>query len=61
MYPSVIMNVSLNYTEHALEMVDVHDAGGDAAVLAAHDTSLPPVIWEHHANDRRLNPYMLLK
>jgi 2-keto-4-pentenoate hydratase/2-oxohepta-3-ene-1,7-dioic acid hydratase in catechol pathway len=64
MYPSVIMNAALNYTEHALEMVDVRDAGGDAATppgLAAPGSSRPPGIWEPPANDHRWNPYMFLK
>jgi len=64
MYPAVVMNAALNYTEHALEMVDVRDAGGDAATspgLAAPGTSRPAGIWEASASDRRWNPYMFLK
>jgi len=64
MYPTTMMNTALNYTEHALEMEDVRDAGGDAATppgLAAPGTSRPPGIWEPAADDRRWNPYMFLK
>jgi 2-keto-4-pentenoate hydratase/2-oxohepta-3-ene-1,7-dioic acid hydratase in catechol pathway len=64
MFPTVIMNAALNYTEHALEMEDVRDAGGDVATppgLAAPGTSRPPGIWETPASDRRWNPYMFLK
>jgi 2-keto-4-pentenoate hydratase/2-oxohepta-3-ene-1,7-dioic acid hydratase in catechol pathway len=64
MYPTVIMNAALNYTEHALEMVDVRDAGGDAATppgLAAPGSGRPPGIWEPSADDRRWNPYIFLK
>jgi 2-keto-4-pentenoate hydratase/2-oxohepta-3-ene-1,7-dioic acid hydratase in catechol pathway len=64
MYPSVMMNTALNYTEHALEMETVRDAGGDAATppgIAAPDSTRPPGIWQPSADDRRWNPYMFLK
>jgi len=63
-YPTTIMNAALNYTEHALEMKDVQDAGGDAATppgLAPPGTYVPPGIWEPAADEKRWNPYMFLK
>jgi len=64
MYPATMMNTALNYTEHALEMEDVRDAGGDASTppgFAAPDSTRPPGIWVPAANDKRWNPYMFLK
>lgn len=64
MYPTTMMNTALNYTEHALEMEDVRDAGGDGSTppgIAGPDVTRPPGLWEPDANDRRWNPYMFLK
>ncbi|MGE3841659.1 MAG: fumarylacetoacetate hydrolase family protein [Vicinamibacterales bacterium] len=62
MYPRVILNAAVNYTEHDAEM-----ARRDGRTLTqAPGTALPntrsaPGIWTRADNDTRWNPYMFLK
>jgi 2-keto-4-pentenoate hydratase/2-oxohepta-3-ene-1,7-dioic acid hydratase in catechol pathway len=68
-YPTTMLNVAVNYREHALEM-----AGGSTNTAATGTTpgSSPPGsalpgttsaagIWERKADDQRWNPYMFIK
>ncbi len=66
MYPTTMMNVAVNYREHAVEMA-VRDAGpGQKAATDAPGMALPgtvsaPGIWTRPAGDQRWNPYIFLK
>jgi 2-keto-4-pentenoate hydratase/2-oxohepta-3-ene-1,7-dioic acid hydratase in catechol pathway len=65
MYPSVMLNVAVNYVEHGVEMA-LRD-GTAAAAGAPPQGSAPPGtksmsgIWERAGTDQRWNPYMFLK
>jgi len=64
MYPQIMVNTALNYTEHALEMEDVREDGVDGSAkpgIATAKTKRPGGIWEPNTQDRRWNPYMFLK
>ena len=63
MYPSTMLNVAVNYREHAQEM-----AGGQPGATGAPPPgSAPPGttsiagIWERKPDDPRWNPYMFIK
>jgi 2-keto-4-pentenoate hydratase/2-oxohepta-3-ene-1,7-dioic acid hydratase in catechol pathway len=68
MYPMTMLNVAVNYREHAVEMA-VRDAGGKppaAGAAPAPGTAPPgtksaPGIWERRSDDTRWNPYMFIK
>lgn len=68
MYPMTMLNVAVNYREHAVEMA-VRDAGGKppapgagpAPGAALPGTKSAPGIWERKADDTRWNPYMFIK
>jgi 2-keto-4-pentenoate hydratase/2-oxohepta-3-ene-1,7-dioic acid hydratase in catechol pathway len=68
MYPTSMLNVAVNYREHAVEMA-VRDAGGKppapgagpAPGAALPGTKSAPGIWERKADDTRWNPYMFIK
>lgn len=65
MYPTTMLNVAVNYTEHAVEMGVRDSAPGAAGAVppgsAPPGTTSPPGIWERKPNDSRWNPYMFLK
>jgi 2-keto-4-pentenoate hydratase/2-oxohepta-3-ene-1,7-dioic acid hydratase in catechol pathway len=60
MYPQTMLNMAVNYREHALEMggADTSPAGPGAALPG---TKSAPGIWERQANDTRWNPYLFTK
>lgn len=68
MYPMTMLNVAVNYREHAVEMA-ARDAGGKppapgagpAPGAALPGTKSAPGIWERKADDTRWNPYMFIK
>ena len=60
MYPQTMLNMAVNYREHAAEM------GGAASSPAGPGAALPgtksaPGIWERQAADPRWNPYLFTK
>lgn len=64
MYPSTMLNVAVNYREHAVEMAaGVNSTPGAAAQpgAALPGTTSAPGIWERTSNDTRWNPYMFVK
>jgi len=63
MYPTTMLNVAVNYTEHGAEMAA---RDGTRATETPQGSALPgtksaPGIWERKSNDTRWNPYMFLK
>ena len=60
MYPQTMLNMAVNYREHALEMggADTSPAGPGAALPG---TKSAPGIWERQAGDTRWNPYLFTK
>jgi 2,4-didehydro-3-deoxy-L-rhamnonate hydrolase len=54
--PMTMMNVAVNYYEHAAEM-----SGGSAATNAPPGTASVPGLWERKPDDKRWNPYLFLK
>src|SRR5262249_34192702 len=63
MYPTTMLNVAVNYTEHGAEMAA---RDGSRAAETPQGSALPgtksaPGIWERKASDTRWNPYMFLK
>jgi 2-keto-4-pentenoate hydratase/2-oxohepta-3-ene-1,7-dioic acid hydratase in catechol pathway len=60
MYPQTMLNMAVNYREHALEMggADASPAGPGAALPG---TKSAPGIWERQAGDTRWNPYLFTK
>lgn len=67
MYPTTMLNVAVNYTEHAVEM-GVRDSvtpqPGAAAVppgMAPPGTKSAPGLWARRDDDKRWTPYMFLK
>jgi 2-keto-4-pentenoate hydratase/2-oxohepta-3-ene-1,7-dioic acid hydratase in catechol pathway len=67
MYPTTMINVALNYREHATEMAGLNSgppaikAGAPPPGTATPGTQSAPGIWERSASDTRWNPYMFLK
>lgn len=63
MYPSVMLNVAVNYAEHDIEMARgrIGTANPPTAGRALPNTSSAPGIWERAADDWRWNPYMFMK
>ncbi len=63
MYPTVMLNVAVNYAEHDIEMARGRTTGANAptAGRALPNTSSSPGIWERAADDWRWNPYMFMK
>jgi 2-keto-4-pentenoate hydratase/2-oxohepta-3-ene-1,7-dioic acid hydratase in catechol pathway len=66
MFPRNMLNMAVNYREHAVEMA--HDfavgAGAKAAGgpgMALEGTTSAPGIWERKPDDKRWNPYAFLK
>ena len=60
MYPQTMLNVAVNYREHALEMGGADTSpGGPGAALPG--TKSAPGIWERQAGDTRWNPYLFTK
>ncbi len=63
MYPTTMLNVAVNYTEHGAEMAARQ--GGPASQTpqgsAPPGTKSVPGIWERKPDDKRWNPYMFLK
>jgi 2-keto-4-pentenoate hydratase/2-oxohepta-3-ene-1,7-dioic acid hydratase in catechol pathway len=66
-YPTTMINVALNYREHAQEMAGLNSGppaltpGGPAPGAAPPGTRSASGIWERAAGDARWNPYMFLK
>src|SRR5262245_47713551 len=63
MYPTTMLNVAVNYTEHGAEMA-ARDGGRAAETpqgSALPGTKSAPGIWDRQPNDTRWNPYMFLK
>ena len=60
MYPQTMLNMAVNYREHAMEMggADTSPAGPGAALPG---TKSAPGIWERQATDTRWNPYLFTK
>lgn len=60
MYPQTMLNMAVNYREHAAEMggADTSPAGPGAALPG---TRSAPGIWERSAGDTRWNPYLFTK
>ena len=63
MYPTTMLNVAVNYSEHGAEMAT---RDGSRATETPQGSALPgtktvPGIWERAPNDKRWNPYMFLK
>jgi 2-keto-4-pentenoate hydratase/2-oxohepta-3-ene-1,7-dioic acid hydratase in catechol pathway len=63
MYPTTMLNVAVNYSEHGAEMAA---RDGSRATETPQGSALPgtktaPGIWERKATDTRWNPYMFLK
>ena len=63
MYPTTMLNVAVNYSEHGAEMAA---RDGSRATETPQGSALPgtksaPGIWERKASDNRWNPYMFLK
>jgi 2-keto-4-pentenoate hydratase/2-oxohepta-3-ene-1,7-dioic acid hydratase in catechol pathway len=63
MYPTSMLNVAVNYTEHGAEMAarDNTRATETQQGSAPPGTKSAPGIWERKPNDTRWNPYMFLK
>jgi 2-keto-4-pentenoate hydratase/2-oxohepta-3-ene-1,7-dioic acid hydratase in catechol pathway len=67
MYPTNMINVALNYREHATEMAGLNSgppalqAGAPPPGTATPGTRSAPGIWERAAADTRWNPYMFMK
>src|SRR5438093_9025593 len=64
MYPTTMLNVAVNYTEHGAEMA-ARDATR-ATPATPQGSALPgtksaPGMWERKPGDNRWNPYMFLK
>jgi 2-keto-4-pentenoate hydratase/2-oxohepta-3-ene-1,7-dioic acid hydratase in catechol pathway len=65
MYPTTMLNVAVNYTEHGAEMA-ARAGNTPAADATPQGSALPgtksaPGIWERKPTDTRWNPYMFLK
>ena len=65
MYPTTMLNVAVNYTEHDREMAILRDqvTGQGTPTLggALPGTRNAPGIWERAAEDKRWNPYLFMK
>jgi 2-keto-4-pentenoate hydratase/2-oxohepta-3-ene-1,7-dioic acid hydratase in catechol pathway len=63
MYPTTMLNVAVNYTEHGAEMAarDGTRASETPQGSALPGTKSAPGVWERAASDNRWNPYMFLK
>lgn len=65
MYPTTMLNVAVNYTEHDREMAILRDqvTGQGTPTLggALPGTRSAPGIWERAAEDKRWNPYLFMK
>ena len=66
MYPLTMMNVAVNYREHAVEMAARGARSGDPPAGNAPGTAPPGTtsaagIWERGRDDQRWNPYAFLK
>jgi 2-keto-4-pentenoate hydratase/2-oxohepta-3-ene-1,7-dioic acid hydratase in catechol pathway len=64
-YPTVMLNVAVNYREHDIEMARVRPGlntqGAPTAGAAPPGTQSAPGIWERAPDDMRWNPFMFLK
>ena len=64
-YPTTMLNVAVNYTEHDREMSQLGDQvtgqGTPTLGRALPGTRSAPGIWERTADDTRWNPYMFMK
>jgi 2-keto-4-pentenoate hydratase/2-oxohepta-3-ene-1,7-dioic acid hydratase in catechol pathway len=62
MYPTTMLNVAVNYTEHAVEMGARDAAASDVPPGAATPgTASAPGIWQRRPDDTRWNPYLFLR
>src|SRR5262245_46878108 len=55
--PITMMNVAVNYYEHAAEM----SGANQSATAAPPGTASVPGLWERRPDDKRWNPYLFLK
>lgn len=64
-YPTMLLNVAVNYREHDVEMARVRQGSPNQAAPTAGGalpgTTSAPGIWERKADDARWNPFMFLK
>jgi 2-keto-4-pentenoate hydratase/2-oxohepta-3-ene-1,7-dioic acid hydratase in catechol pathway len=65
MYPTTMLNVAVNYSEHDLEMARLREQvpgmGAATSGAALPNTVSAPGIWERAADDKRWNPYVFMK
>jgi 2-keto-4-pentenoate hydratase/2-oxohepta-3-ene-1,7-dioic acid hydratase in catechol pathway len=65
MYPTMMLNVAVNYREHDLEMATLREQvpgmGAATSGSALPNTKSAPGIWERTATDARWNPYVFMK
>ncbi|NOT28760.1 MAG: fumarylacetoacetate hydrolase family protein [Acidobacteria bacterium] len=65
MYPTTMLNVAVNYSEHDLEMAKLREQvpgmGAATSGSALPNTRSAPGIWERAADDTRWNPYVFMK
>jgi 2-keto-4-pentenoate hydratase/2-oxohepta-3-ene-1,7-dioic acid hydratase in catechol pathway len=66
MYPTNVLNMAVNYREHAVEMAHDFAVGSTAPATAGpgsapQGTTSAPGIWERKPDDTRWNPYAFLK
>jgi 2-keto-4-pentenoate hydratase/2-oxohepta-3-ene-1,7-dioic acid hydratase in catechol pathway len=65
MYPTTMLNVAVNYSEHDLEMARLREQvpgmGAATSGAALPNTVSAPGIWERAADDTRWNPYVFMK
>jgi 2-keto-4-pentenoate hydratase/2-oxohepta-3-ene-1,7-dioic acid hydratase in catechol pathway len=65
MYPTTMLNVAVNYSEHDLEMAklraQVPGMGAATSGAALPNTVSAPGIWERAPGDTRWNPYLFMK
>jgi 2-keto-4-pentenoate hydratase/2-oxohepta-3-ene-1,7-dioic acid hydratase in catechol pathway len=60
MYPTTMLNVAVNYREHAQE-TNTGTGAPNGPGTASPDTKSVPGIWERRPDDSRWNPYMFVK
>jgi 2-keto-4-pentenoate hydratase/2-oxohepta-3-ene-1,7-dioic acid hydratase in catechol pathway len=65
MYPTTMLNMAVNYSEHDLEMAklraQVPGMGAATSGAALPNTVSAPGIWERAPGDTRWNPYLFMK
>ncbi|MGH9200446.1 MAG: fumarylacetoacetate hydrolase family protein [Vicinamibacterales bacterium] len=59
--PGVLLNVAVNYQEHAIEMRSQTTIAADTEPLDPKVAAGLPGLWERKPGDRRQNPYFFIK